>query len=358
MDGSVVTLQPALTLKPTLKTSPKLNTGAFSSRSASKAFAVGQIINDRYLLVEKACFGGAFIVYKAQDLYRLAELQQNYYVAIKTLRQQWVDCEEAVNTLRYEADLLQQIRMESVVRSHTSGSEDGVPYMLLEWVEGRSLKAILNDATSLLRVQDKRRILWQLATTIRSLHQQGIIHGDINPANIYVKSDGSTCLINFGAAHLRGRSGSEPRLRRASLDFVIKNHNPAQAPDMEGDWYALLQVLRCLYFGKARTRMRPRPGMSFFQIRALRKALWKLERRKMPDWKILDEILGIPIDQLSQYNQQGIVTAGPAQASDSIRTYRTEAMVVLGIAFGYLAASLDDIAGILKILWMTILSSF
>ncbi|OZG72450.1 hypothetical protein BTA51_15090 [Hahella sp. CCB-MM4] len=327
---------------------------ALSVGGTGKGFSVGQIVNDRYLLVEKSCSSGAFVVFKAQDLWRLAELGQEHFLAFKTLKNQWIDCREAVNTLLCEGDMLHKIQHESVIRSFISGNEDGIPFLLLEWHEGRTLENMMKDSHYPLSAQVKRRIIWQLVAVVGSLHRQGIVHGDIQPANIVIRPDGRLYLNNFGAACLDNMAKLPQRLYRALPDFVIKNHDPTQAPKREGDWYAILQVLRCLYFGGPRTRMRPKPGLTFFQIRALRKALWKLERKKMPDIYLLDEVFGVSLEQLSTCNLKALTTDSRAQQAESDSPLKHVGLVFSGLCIGVLSSQYGYLLDLIKEGWTII----
>lgn len=149
-----------------------------------------------FRVLEKAGEGGMGVVYRAHD----AKLGRD--VALKFLTQvDGLDTERR-ERLRREARSLAALNDPGIVQIYEIGDVDGVPFLVLEWVEGRAL----NDPSfpRPLPLDQFLRIGSDAATALGAAHERGIIHRDVKPANVLVTSDGRTKLVDFGLAKLRG----------------------------------------------------------------------------------------------------------------------------------------------------------
>jgi HAMP domain-containing protein len=168
------------------------------------ALTAGTIVADRYALQEVLGSGGTGIVYKAADL-TLGET-----VALKVLRPELVaDDPRAREELKHELRLTRRVSHRNVVRTYDFGSSRGVPFLTMEYVHGASLGAVLAQHGAL-PSDVVLALAKQLMRALEAAHEQGVMHGDLKPANLLVAMDGFLKVTDFGVATLVRRPWARP----------------------------------------------------------------------------------------------------------------------------------------------------
>jgi hypothetical protein len=191
---------------------------------------VGSILRDRFLLQQKVSGGSMGVVYKALDR-RLAEAgSEQPSVAIKILSPALARDGQALRALQQEATKTRCLVHPNIVRFIDLDRDDDLYFLILEWLEGRTLADILDssDARSIDR-EAAFRIVRQVGDALSYAHRCGIVHADVKPGNIMILPDGSAKLFDFGVARVRQK--------QADTDFdpgVLGALTPA---------YSSLQVL-------------------------------------------------------------------------------------------------------------------
>ena len=161
----------------------------------------GEVLGGRYEIVEEVGRGGMGMVYRALDR------ELGGQVAIKTLRPELVCNPALVERFKTEIRLARQISDKHVVRTHDIGERDGVYYLTMEYVEGITVRELL-DTRGRLGVSATLAIASQLAQSLMAAHEQGVIHRDIKPQNLLLDSSGMLKVMDFGIARLAaGPSG-------------------------------------------------------------------------------------------------------------------------------------------------------
>ena len=120
-------------------------------------------------------------------------------VALKVLRSTLVHDEQLVERFHREARASAKLNHPNIVRIHSVGVEDGIPFFAMEWIDGEPLDVILK-AQGILPWQRAMNITSQVASALESAHAQGIIHRDIKPANILIGKSGRAHVTDFGVA--------------------------------------------------------------------------------------------------------------------------------------------------------------
>jgi len=177
------------------------------SRTATRppgALSPGTVVAERYALQEVLGSGGTGIVYRAADL-TLGET-----VALKLLRPDLVaDDPRAKEELKQELRLTRRVSHRNVVRTYDFGSSRGVPFLTMEYVHGASLAAVLAQRGAL-PSDVVLALAKQLIRALEAAHEQGVMHGDLKPANLLVAVDGQLKVTDFGVATLVRRPWARP----------------------------------------------------------------------------------------------------------------------------------------------------
>ncbi len=137
--------------------------------------------------------GGMAVVYKAKDLVL------NRPVAVKVLRPQFSVDEDFVQRFRREAQAVASLSHPNVVGVYDVGQEDDTHYMVMEYIEGSTLKEVIN-AHGALPVKEAVRIASKICDALDHAHQNHIIHRDIKPHNILIGKNGQVKVTDFGIA--------------------------------------------------------------------------------------------------------------------------------------------------------------
>ena len=154
---------------------------------------VGMIIGDRYEILEKIGTGGMSDVYKAKD-HKL-----NRFVAAKVLKQEFSENANFVSKFRIEAQAAAGLMHPNIVNVYDVGEEDGIYFIVMELVEGITLKKYI-EKKARLSVKEAVSIAIQVSMGIESAHNNHIIHRDIKPQNIIISKEGKVKVTDFGIA--------------------------------------------------------------------------------------------------------------------------------------------------------------
>ncbi len=154
---------------------------------------VGMYLADRYEIVGKVGAGGMSDVYKAKD-HILGR-----FVAIKVLKQEFSEDRSFVTKFRTEAQSAAGLEHPNIVNIYDVGSEEGLHYIVMEYVEGITLKTYVEKKDQL-SFKEAISIAIQVARGIEAAHNKNIIHRDIKPQNIIISTEGKVKVTDFGIA--------------------------------------------------------------------------------------------------------------------------------------------------------------
>ena len=155
--------------------------------------AQGTIVGHRYRIIDLIGTGGMAHVYRAVNL------STRKIVAIKVLKDEYRNDAEFLRRFEREARAVLHLSHENIVRAFDVGETDGLPYIVLEYVDGRTLKDII-DENGPMPSRIAVALVVQVLDALDAAHAAGIIHRDVKPQNVIVMQSGKVKLMDFGIA--------------------------------------------------------------------------------------------------------------------------------------------------------------
>ena len=204
---------------------------------------IGQIIKERYEIVEILGEGGMAFVYKAKD----KQLQRN--VAIKTLKPNYVNQEKFVDRFRREAQTAANLNHPNIVQIFDWGIEDE-PYFVMEYIEGNTLTSIISGNKTV-GLNDILYIGSQVANGLKEAHKHGLVHRDIKPGNIMITPDGKVKVTDFGIVSLQNEESDITKTGAVlgTASYISPEQAQGKPVSFESDLYSLGTVLYELIVG-------------------------------------------------------------------------------------------------------------
>jgi CheY-like chemotaxis protein len=202
----------------------------------------GQLIGGRYEVLEEVGQGGMGTVYRARD----RELGDQ--VALKLLRPEMIQGTNLVERFKSEIRLARHISDRHVVRTHDIGEWNGLYYLTMEFVEGITLRELL-DTRGRLDLAPTLAIATQLAQSLAAAHEQGVIHRDIKPQNLLLDGSGVLKVMDFGIARVAGQNTglTETGMVVGTPAYMAPEQMLGEEVDARADLYAAGVVLyECL----------------------------------------------------------------------------------------------------------------
>jgi predicted Ser/Thr protein kinase len=154
---------------------------------------IGDVIAERYELVEICGTGGMSTVYKAHDQL----LERN--VALKVLHPHYSDDEEYIERFRREARAVAQLSHPNIVTVIDRGEADGHQFIVFEYIDGENLKELIGR-TGPLPVRRAIELAVAVADGLAFAHEHGLVHRDVKPQNVLLNGDGEAKVTDFGIA--------------------------------------------------------------------------------------------------------------------------------------------------------------
>ena len=155
----------------------------------------GRVLNERYELIEKIGEGGMALTWKGRDLLLGRE------VAVKVMRESLAADPQFIARFRQEAQAAANLSHEHIAAIYDFGSDDGIHYIVMEYVPGEDLKQHLKRRGPL-ALPEALELALQIAEALEAAHAKGIVHRDIKPANILLTEEGLVKVADFGIARV------------------------------------------------------------------------------------------------------------------------------------------------------------
>ena len=194
---------------------------------------IGTVLSGRYRLESKLGSGGMSTVYLARD----ETLQR--WVAVKVMHREISDQPDQLERFRREARAVAQLSHPNVVAVIDAGEDGGYPYIVLEYVEGETLKQRI-DRLGRLPVDEAAAYGIEIGRGLAAAHAQRLIHRDVKPQNVLIDAEGRAKVTDFGIARSLESDGLTKTGRvLGTTDYVAPEQAMGQGVDARIDIYSL-----------------------------------------------------------------------------------------------------------------------
>lgn len=206
---------------------------------------IDRVLNGRYRIEEKIGSGGMADVYKGTDL------EINRAVAVKILKQEFSEDPQYIRRLTREAQAMVSIENEHVVSLYDMGDEEGVHYLVLEYVNGRTLREYM-DEKGPMKPAEAVRLISDVLDGISAAHKHDLIHRDVKPQNILITKNGLVKLTDFGIAKFAGNYTKTFDGKEAvgSVYYISPEQAQGEEVDSKADIYSVGAMLYEMLLGK------------------------------------------------------------------------------------------------------------
>lgn len=204
---------------------------------------IGMMLDGRYEIMELIGSGGMAYVYKAL-CHRL-----NRYDAIKIMRDETAANEEFRKRFRAESQAVAMLSHPNIVSVYDVSHSDDIEYIVMELVDGITLKQYLQKAGALCP-SEVLSFTTQIAKALKHAHNKGIIHRDIKPQNIMLLRDGMIKVADFGIASLQSDIEESSGETVGSVHYIAPEQARGAAPDARSDIYSLGIVMYEMLTGR------------------------------------------------------------------------------------------------------------
>ena len=205
---------------------------------------VGRVIGNRYEIIEKIGEGGMATVYKAK-----CNILKRY-VAVKVLRDEFTTDEEFIKRFNTEAQSAASLTHPNIVSIYDVGHEENIYYIVMELVQGKTLKDIINEDGTL-PWKWALNVSIQVASALEMAHRNSIVHRDIKPHNIIITEDGIAKVTDFGIAKAVSNSTITAfGTTIGSVHYFSPEHARGGYTDAKSDLYSLGVVMYEMLTGR------------------------------------------------------------------------------------------------------------
>jgi serine/threonine protein kinase len=327
---------------------------------------VGSVLRDRFMLQERVSGGSMGVVYKALDR-RLAEAATGEpWVAVKILAPQLSRNGKALRALQQEAAKGRCLIHPNIVRFVDLDRDDDLYFIVMEWLEGRTLADILDsqDAKSI----DTARafeIVRQVGAALDYAHRCGIVHADVKPGNIMITPDGSAKLFDFGVARVRQQQLGKDEFDPGVLGLMTPAYSSMQVltgetPVPADDVFSLACLLYRLVagyrvFGPRNAAEAAEEGMQPQRLEALDEMQWRAVKKalsyaRVTRFQAMAEFIGALGERSEMPETFTVDVPAPARFLETARKRsKTPWLIVLLVVLGLAAVAanrfglLDDL---------------
>ena len=203
----------------------------------------GQPFDGRYRVLGRLGVGGMATVYLAED----SSLGRK--VALKVMAERYAEDGEFVERFRREAQAAARLNHPNIIAVYDRGEADGRPYIAMEYLQGRTLKQVI-QAEGPLPPERAIAVAMQVLAGLRYAHEHGVVHRDVKPHNVLVGDDGRIKVTDFGIAHAGDPQMTEVGSIVGTAQYLSPEQARGRSVGPQTDIYSLGVVLYEMLAGR------------------------------------------------------------------------------------------------------------
>lgn len=206
----------------------------------------GRVLGNRYEIICRVGTGGMAVVYKAKDN------MLNRFVAIKILREEFKENEEFIRRFKVESQAAASLSHQNIVQVYDVGEEDGLHYIVMELLEGQTLKQYMTEKGGRLSWREAANFSMQICRALEHAHSKHVVHRDIKPQNIIITEGNKLKVADFGIARAANNSTMTNTLTNAvgSAHYLSPEQAHGTYTDNRSDIYSLGVVMYEMFTGR------------------------------------------------------------------------------------------------------------
>ncbi|MBR6259639.1 MAG: Stk1 family PASTA domain-containing Ser/Thr kinase, partial [Oscillospiraceae bacterium] len=204
---------------------------------------IGQMLDNRYEILDKIGIGGMSVVYKGMDN------RLNRLVAIKLLRNELATDAEFRKRFYAESQAVAMLSHPNIVSVYDVSHSNNIDYIVMELIDGITLKQYINHRGKL-SWKETLHFAIQITKALQHAHSRGIIHRDIKPQNIMILKDGSIKVADFGIAYLESSQNTISREAMGSVHYMSPEQAKGGSIDARSDIYSVGVVMYEMLTGR------------------------------------------------------------------------------------------------------------
>ena len=195
---------------------------------------IGRKLDGRYAIESMVGVGGMANVYRGTDL------QTGNAIAVKVLKEEFLDNEELVRRFKNESKAISILDHPNIVKVYDISVTDRLQYIVMEYVDGITLKEYLKQRGGVLTWKEVVHLGTQVLSALSHAHAKGIIHRDVKPQNIMLLADGSIKMMDFGIARFsRAQSQTVSDKAIGSVHYISPEQAKGDRTDARTDLYSV-----------------------------------------------------------------------------------------------------------------------
>ena len=202
---------------------------------------LGKTIGGKYKVLEQIGSGGMAVVYRGEHIYLKKP------VAIKVMLPSFSEKPELVQRFLQEAEMASKLDHPNIVKIFDFGDEDGLLYLVMQFIDGDTLERILRHRGKL-SLREAINITLQVLSALQYAHEKGLVHRDIKPGNVMINKEGRAYLLDFGIAVFGGMGGGE-KTATGTPEYMAPEQFRGRA-DRRSDLYSVGVMLYEMLTGK------------------------------------------------------------------------------------------------------------
>ena len=206
---------------------------------------IGKRLDGRYSIEGLVGVGGMANVYRGTDL------KTGNQIAVKVLKEEFLDNEELVRRFKNESKAISILSHPNIVKVYDVSVTDKLQYIVMEYVDGITLKEYLKQRGGALTWKETVHFATQVLSALQHAHSKGIIHRDVKPQNIMLLADGSIKMMDFGIARFsRAQSQTVSDKAIGSVHYISPEQAKGERTDARTDIYSVGVMLYEMLSGR------------------------------------------------------------------------------------------------------------